>query len=373
MPSVSEYEASFRRAGLPLFIEGYSATKDVFTRALPFLTLVFLLLVFGAINLRWSTPVNAAAFLGGIALLVGTFGLLNVIRGRPFRSVPRKVGLPELGAFVVLPAALPLIFGGQLLSAAVTLLEQLALLGLVYLVVGFGVLSILRWAALRLVRELGSSLRLLLRAIPLLLFFALLHFLTTEMWQVFAELPRVFLIPLAGFFVLLGSLFLYARLPAEVEQLERETKAAGPPLRRGQRVNVGLVLFTAQALQILMVTLGVGLFFVLFGSLTISDAVLRSWTGSVGHTLWAVQLAGHAVRVTEELLVVAGAIAAFSGLYFAIASVTDATYRTEFLEALIQEMRVTFEDRRAYLALRSQEAPHSDAESVLPTGMKTGS
>jgi hypothetical protein len=351
--SLIDYERLFRRAGLPLFIEDYSATRDVFTRALPFLTLVFLVLVFGAVNLQWSTPTNLAAFVGGAILLIGAFGVLNVVRGRPFRSVPTKVGVPELGAFVLLPAVLPLIFGGQLVSAGVTVVEQLLLLGLVYLVVGFGVLSIVRWAVLRLVRELGASLRLLIRAIPLLLFFALLLFLTTEMWQVFSGLPRDFLWPLAAFFVVLGSLFLSARLPAEVNELERQTEGKGPPLSRAQRVNVGLVLFIAQTLQILVVTLGIGLFFVLFGALTISQDVLRSWTGTVGHALWTVRLAGHPVVLTEELLRVAGVIASFSGLYFAIASVTDATYRTEFLDALTREMRTTFEQRAAYLQSRT--------------------
>jgi hypothetical protein len=56
MREAEAYERQFRRAGLPLFIENYSATGDVFTRALPFLALVFVALVFGAVNLRWSTP-----------------------------------------------------------------------------------------------------------------------------------------------------------------------------------------------------------------------------------------------------------------------------------------------------------------------------
>jgi hypothetical protein len=61
MPQAAEYERHFRRAGLPLFIEDYSATREVLTRALPFLALVFVAFVFGAINLRWSTRVNVAA------------------------------------------------------------------------------------------------------------------------------------------------------------------------------------------------------------------------------------------------------------------------------------------------------------------------
>jgi hypothetical protein len=55
-----------------------------------------------------------------------------------------------------------------------------------------------------------------------------------------------------------------------------------------------------------------------------------------------------------ELLRVAAAIAAFSGLYYAIAVLTDATYREEFLSELTDEMRASFAARVSYLAaLRS--------------------
>jgi hypothetical protein len=49
-----EYERSFRRAGLPLFIEDLSAWEDIFNRAAPLLALVFLGEMFGALNLDWS-------------------------------------------------------------------------------------------------------------------------------------------------------------------------------------------------------------------------------------------------------------------------------------------------------------------------------
>src|SRR6059036_1421394 len=120
MEGVAAYERTFRRAGLPLFIEDYSATEDVFTRALPFLTLVFLALVLGALNFDWPWWANVLAFLGGVAALIGAYGVINVVRGKPFASRPTKVGVPELAAFVVLPSPLPLVFGGQVVSAAVT-------------------------------------------------------------------------------------------------------------------------------------------------------------------------------------------------------------------------------------------------------------
>jgi hypothetical protein len=348
---IAAYEMRFRRAGLPLLIEEYSATEDIFTRALPLLTLVFLVSVFGALNLEWSLLANIAAFLGGVAILIGTFGMLNVLRRRPFRSIPRKVGLPELTAFVLLPPFLPLIFGGQVESAGVTILQQLVVLAIVYLIVGVGLLSILRWAGARLFSQLGTSFRLLVRAIPLLLIFSLLIFLTTETWQVFATVPRPFLFLLLGLLIGVGVLFLAARLPTEVSELEDSAETAGPKLRRSQRVNVGLVLFVSQALQVLVVSLGVGLFFIVLGALAVGPELTRAWTGSPGNLLFDFGLFGHSVEVTEELLRVSGAIAAFSGVYYAISTLTDATYREEFLSEITKEMKETFAARADYLRL----------------------
>ena len=51
MDELAAYERRFRSAGLPLFIEDYSAREDVFTRAAPLLTLVFLGEMLGAVQL----------------------------------------------------------------------------------------------------------------------------------------------------------------------------------------------------------------------------------------------------------------------------------------------------------------------------------
>ena len=91
MQELRDYERRFRRAGLPLLIEDYSAREDVFTRAVPLLALVFLGEVLGAIDLRWSLAANAGALAGGIAIALGAFALVNRVRGRP-PLAPAEVG-----------------------------------------------------------------------------------------------------------------------------------------------------------------------------------------------------------------------------------------------------------------------------------------
>jgi hypothetical protein len=341
-----DHEAAFRRAGLPLFIEGYSASTEAFTRALPLLTLVFLAEVFGAIDLDWSVWANLGAVAGGLALFMAALMVRNKLRGRRLLQRPDHVGRTELAIFVIVPALLPLIFGFQVVSACVTAAANLALLAVI-LLMAYGLPSILRWAGSRLVNQLAASVLLLARALPLLLIFALVLFVNTEMWEVLSSTPDPFLALLTGLFVALGALFIALRLPREVSSLQD-----GPPLSRSERLNVALVLFTAQALQVLVVALGVGLFFVVFGVLAIGPEVRESWLGEPGRALVTVELFGHEATLTSELLRVSGGIAAFSGLYYAIAVLTDSTYREEFLEEVTEEMRQTFELRAEYLAAR---------------------
>jgi hypothetical protein len=103
---------------------------------------------------------------------------------------------------------------------------------------------------------------------------------------------------------------------------------------------------------VLVVALAVFAFFVVFGLLAIDDGVLDAWLGHAGHDLFLVTVAGVDVHPSHELLRVATAIAALSGVYYAIAVLTDPTYREEFLDEVTGDMRLTFAARTEYLALR---------------------
>ncbi|MGH2917703.1 MAG: hypothetical protein ACRDLS_03760 [Solirubrobacteraceae bacterium] len=349
MDDLAAYERRLRRAGLPLLIEDYSAWEDVFTRAVPLLALVFIGQLLGAVQLDWPLWANVLALAGGLAILLGGLALLNRGRGRPALAIPERVGPAELAGFVIVPALLPLVFGGQVVSALVTAAGNAALLGVVYLVVGIGLLSILRWAAGRLVGQLAAALKLLTRAVPVLLIFMIVLFVNTEMWQVFSDVSDPALAGVVALFVALGSVFIAGRLPREVRALERDVGGAGPQLTARQRFNVGLVLFVSQGLQVLVVSVLVGAFFVAFGALAITPDVVESWIGRPPRPLF-----GGEPALSIELLKVSGALAAFSGLYYAIAVLTDATYREELLDDLEVSMRETFHDRARYLDLRAE-------------------
>jgi hypothetical protein len=349
-----EYERSFRTAGLPLFSEDIDAAEDIFNRAAPLLGLVFIGEVFGALNLDWSWWQNVLAVAGGLAILLLAIGLANRARGRPFSAIPRRLGRTELAGFVVIPAVLPMIFGGQLGSAAITAGANLLLLGLIYAVIGLGVIPIVVWVLSRIVNQLRSAVSLLAKAVPLLAIFVLLSFPTQELWGIFSRPTRGVYATMMGLLVLLALVFLAVRLPREARRLEEEAGGDSPPLRRRQLVNVELVMLVSQATQVLLVSLMIGAFLVVFGVLAVDEGLRLDWIDTRGNELIGLSLFGEHLELTSELLRVAAGLAAFSGVYFAIAMFTDGTYRKEFLDELTDEMRGSFRERTEYLRLRER-------------------
>jgi hypothetical protein len=290
---LQDYERSFRRAGLPLFSEDISPYEDVVNRAAPLLGLVLLGELLGAGNLDWSWWQNLLAVAGGLVLLA-----------------------------------------------------------LIYAVVGLGLFSILRWVLARILAQLRSAFTLLARAVPLLAIFVLLSFPTQELWEIFSNPTRGIYVVILGLLAVLAGVFLAVRLPREARELERDVGQDSAPLRRPQLFNVELVMFVSQAVQVLLVSLMIGLFLTVFGVLAVDDQIRADWLGTPGNELLHFELFGERLELTGQLLRVAVGLAAFSGFYFAIAMFTDSTYREEFLGELTSEMRRSFKDRGEYLRLR---------------------
>jgi hypothetical protein len=361
---LEEYERSFRRAGLPLFIEDRSAYEDVFNRAAPLLALVFLGEMLGAGDLDWPWWQNVLAVAGGLAILLAGFGLINRARGRPFSTVPERLGKTELAGFVLIPALLPLIFGGQVGSAIATAAANLALLGLIYAVGSLGLVSIVRWVLRRLAGQMRTAFTLLARAVPLLAIFVLLSFPTQELWEIFTNPTRGVYAVMISLLAVLAAAFLVVRLPRETRRLENEVGGDSPPLEAPQRVNVGLVMFVSQSVQVLMVSAMICAFLIAFGVLAVDETLRVEWIGTAGDERLAFELFGERVELTDELLRVAAGLAAFSGFYFSIAIFTDSTYRQEFLDEITAEMRESFEQRAEYLRLRERSGAAREGESA---------
>ena len=220
-------------------------------------------------------------------------------------------------------------------------------------------LSILAWAGRRFVSLFAASLSVLVRALSLLLFFLLVIFFTTETWQIWT-VPRIpKFVAAAGLFVSLAAGFLLLRLPGSVRGLENDAELGGEELTRPQQVNVGLVLFLSQFLQVVFVAIAVWLFFVVFGSLLVSAGVRELWLGTPRRCASADPLLrGHVGRDHGRAARVATGMASFAALYYAVATQLDEAYRDEVSSRIAEQMKETFARRAEYVGA-GQARPES--------------
>ena len=131
------------------------------------------------------------------------------------------------------------------------------------------------------------------------------------------------------------------------------------PARTGRRCGgrsgstSACTLVVSQLMQVLVVSAGVGAFFVAFGMIAIGNDIYAAWEIDAGKAS-ELNLFGEDLVYTPALLRVATGIATFTGLYYAISLITDATYREEFLHGVTEDLREVFAIRAKYLAAREE-------------------
>lgn len=370
-----DIERWLTRRGIPHFIDHYSASRDVLTRAIPLLTFIFLVEAFGSGKLEWPWWANRLAEIAGLALLVGVWALINHQRGRPLLARPDHVGIPEMAVFVLVPAFLPVLFGGEWIDGLATIAVNLGILAAIYLATSYGLVPMARWGAVRMARQFRDTLRLVARGLPLLLVAFVFLFINAEVWQMASTFNGATLAAVLGMFAVVGAIFILSRLPGEIRPLAEfdagqveaaivDTPAEGLPCdgldfvpepTSRQWGNAGLVVLFVQGLRVILAATLIGGFFVAFGLLTIRLEVIETWTQAPADVLGTIGLFGREVAVTSELMKVAAFLAGFSGMYFAVYLVTDPAFRTEFFDDITGEVRQAFAVRAAYVtALRAR-------------------
>ena len=387
---LAKCERWFVRRGLPHMIDRYSATDDIFTRMAPFLALVLFAELFLAFGDRWTGWAQLVAFVVGVAGLVAATAMVNRSRGRPAFELPEDIGGWELAVFVFLPI-LPAALGAQTSvgeNVLTVVVVNLVVIAVGYVVTSWGLVPMLRWSIGQTGRHLGHVLNLALKVLPTLLLFSAFIFINAEMWQVAND----FTLPLFGAVLALvgsvGVVFVVVsvrRLSFELTRFSGWREVRGRcvgtpmeghvpddgaplkvyPLSRGQRRNVMLLLFVSQAVPIVLVSLLVTGFYVVFGLLTVRAETLMQWTTATELTAaadWAVSwpLLGAEVVFTRQLLLVSAFIGLFSGLNFAVQIVTDEAYRKDFADGMTKEVHDALAVRVAYR--------HQVAASDLPIG-----
>ena len=288
---------------------------------------------------------------------------------------PTDVGRAELAVFIVGPALPSLVFG-QWTDVAETIVGGLLALALLWAITSYGVPSLLHWAIGRTRSQLALLGSVVVRALPLLLLFTTFLFINAEVWQVAGTLTGIVYLVVLAIFFLLGALFLLSRVPALMRRLNQfdrwrdvQRQLAGtpaesaycalqldpaappddhqPPIRA--RFNIGLVTLFSQGIQITVVAVMLGVFFVVFGVLAIPEATIAAWTGLTDvHVVARLDVGGRDLVLSEPLIRVAAFLGAFSGMYFTVQLATDSSYRDEFAEDVGPQLRQALAVRCVY-------------------------
>ena len=369
----------FVRHGIPHFIDDFKASEDVWTRALGVLTPIFfgeLILTFGQDARGWW---QFAVFLLGLAFALGAVVIVNRLRGRPMFARPNDIGVGELALFVLVPPVLALLGGHRSPPEFLGVVAlNIAILALTYVIVSWGIISMVRWGLKTMWDHLTQIVQLLGRILPLMLLFSAFLFLNAEIWQVVNDLPIVLFVIVVVGLGLIGVSFLVGAMSGSIHELryftewsdvareldgtplaecdtsDFEGRPKQVPLGRAARLNLTLRLVVGLSAQVVLVTLLIFSFYVLFGVLTVREATILQWTtlDSLSDVvLIETTLGGSRLVLTALHLVTAGFVAAFSGLQFAVSLVTDDAYKEQFVRESNEEVREALAVRAAYLRL----------------------
>jgi hypothetical protein len=369
---VRRTEQWFVRQGAPTMIEGYGFFSHVLLRMLP--TLAFVAIS----SLVWLVPLGAAGFGRWVLLAVVlastvvVSGVLSLfVRRMPVFTRGRTIAV--LVGYALVPVVVPFLqeaIEDTPDSDPVQLVLFFAgVFAATWISVTYGLASLVKAAVRHTVEDLRTSVTLLGRALPPLLFVTLFLFFTGELWQAMNRLewPRLSLI--VALFVAITVLAAAARLREEIGRVEHDLSPAvlsaacrGTPLAevslsepvtarkltRRQLRNLLVMLAIRQLVQAAVVGLALFAFFVVLGLIVVLPETAEQWIGG------PVEYAEWLPEVPVALLRNATLFAAFGSMYFAVISMSDAEHRKEFFAPVVEQVERTLAVRAVYLAVRAR-------------------
>jgi hypothetical protein len=383
---IDRTENWFVRQGIPHFIDDFTASEDVWTRAAGVLSFIFFCELFLTFGGEIEGVAQFGVFLVGLGVLVGAIGLVNRWRGRRWFARPDTIGAGELALFVLVPPVLALLGGHRDNGGFIlVVIANLVFLLVLYVVVSWGLFAMARWGLEVMTHHLRAVLQLLGRTLPLMLLFSAFLFLNAEIWQVANNFSLPLFAVVIGALVVIGLSFLLGSLSGAIDELRTfdaweeigrelgDTPLAGfdvscfeedprrVPLSSAARRNLSLRLLVGLGAQVLLVAMLIFVFYTGFGLLTVREDTLLQWTTRTFENeaeiiLLRFRIFGDEILLTTLHLIVSGFVAAFSGLQFAVSLVTDSAYRKEFVEESNAEVREALAVRAVYLRLSRQQA-----------------
>jgi len=270
-------------------------------------------------------------------------------------STVQRVLIANLALAII---ALGAVFGGPSARIVVNLIIWGALVGAVLALTATGVGSILGWAAELTLTNLAYAAGMFVRALPVVLL-TFLVFFNTYVWLMTSLISRGRLWLGMGFLFLIAAAFLVSSTLTEVRPLLTAPgavagdadKLAGTPfegvpdpphsrgLSLGERLNTVFVVAASQVVHVLTVAIMTGTVFFVLGLILVSPAVLDAWTRGAGSPDG--RLMGMTLPIPDSLIQTTMLLTAITFMYLAAKAVTDTQYRAQFLDPILDDLRLT--------------------------------
>ncbi|GAA2797013.1 hypothetical protein [Mycolicibacterium pallens] len=257
------------------------------------------------------------------------------------------------------------VFGGPSPRITVNLAMAAIAIAAIVVATASGIGSIAGWAARDTMSNLALASGMFVRALPVVLL-TFLVFFNTYVWLMAAIVSRGRLWLAIGFLFAIAAAFLVSSTLERVRPILDETEAAPEdaerlagtpfegiadepgvdPLSHPERANVVFVVAASQVGQVLTVALATGAIFFVLGLIVLSPPLLASWTrdsgSNDGHIL------GMTLPVPDPLIQTTMMLTAITFMYLAAKAVTDKEYRAQFLDPLLDNLRLTLVARDRY-------------------------
>lgn len=369
-------ERWFLRRGVPQLVEGYESETRLDTRAAPLIVawLVIGTVLFWGVNPAWTLAANVAGVAATLVAIPALFIAVRMLRRRP--RISRTVTLDpiEIVVLALVPGVAAGVIDGSVSEGITAFLNALLGIGVIYVVILFGVIELGVWALGRLRSQLAGIAGLVATTLPVLLILVAFLLFAAEIWEAGHALHAGELLAVIGLLVAIGALLVLTTFRAEltrmqasldwtdvlrhlpgtpVEPLAARVPAADehPPLSWLERVNLGALVLVNQLIQSAFVGLLITGFLVLLGLLAIPAEVQERWIGEPVQTLVRFGLLGEERRLSVELLTVSALLGAIVGLYFTGLAITDAaTQRSAEFRRAVSDVRQLLAVRAVYLA-----------------------
>jgi len=369
-------DAWFLARGLPAVLRPGALVRRVWPRSAPALAAFAVFMVNSAlvvvitgkhtINIE-GQPTRTEWFV--LALIVLVLPIASIV-GWLVSRISTLRGRTVAATVAVVIAIAGGLIGGPSPRVFVDLMFEAIVVAVILALTASGAGSILGWTVQMTLSHLAAAGSLMMRALPVLLL-TFLVFFNSPVWLMAATISRrrlwlalVFLALIAAAFVVSITVdrfrpIMNANNPPD----DSESRLAGTPfeampdppdtrpLRRGEQINVMFMLAASQLAQILAVAVVTALLFFVLGLILLSPELLAAWTrnGSSDGTFL-----GMTIPVPEALIQIAMFLGALTFMYVSARAAGDGEYRAQFLDPLMDDLRLTLVARDRYRTATAQ-------------------